>query len=1112
MKNIPLALTLCASLCAGYVVASPSAQSPDLAAGFRNPPHAAKVQVWWHWMNGNVDIDGARLDLAWMQKVGVGGVHIFSGGGFYDPVVPDPKPFMSNEWRGVFKEATRIANDYGMDVTIAGSPGWSQTGGPWVPAHDAMKKYVWSETRVEQGQAFDGYLKRPPTTSGPFGGILIKKRANLPPEALAGYYRDAHVVAFPTPPSELAKAPSYSIAAGPVSLAPIEDGTLSQAVALPISETTRSAFLQADFVQAVTVSALTLGIDARTDFDIQVLDNGQFRTVSRVTADPAEQPSPQQTYRFSPTTGKTFRVVFRIAAPRLVLPDVPPDFDRTLPPPKAFSLTRFKLETGARANRFEAKAGFQSTIDFAANTTPATPDDQVIPASAVLDLTDKLDENGRLNWTPPPGNWTILRLGYTLTGHVNNPAEASATGLEVDKLDPVAVRTYIEHYLSMYGDAVGDRLGNKNIGSLLTDSWEAGVQNWTPALLREFAARRGYDAVPYLPILAGYIVHDAQSTDKFLWDFRQTLKQMLVENHNAVIAASVHAHGMTYYTEAQGDYPRAIADGMTMKARADIPTGEFWYRPFATGPGQPGLKADLEESASVAHLYGKPLVAAEALTVAAGFDPWAFSPAMLKPVADEIFAHGVNRVLMHDSHHQPFVDKKPGLMLLYFGQFFNRNETWADEAKPWLSYLSRTSYMLQQGHYVADVAYFYGEEKNLAEIFEKKINTDVPKGYQYDYVNPEALMTLLDVRDGRLVTPSGMSYRVLYLPDDVKRMTLPVLRKIRDLVSAGAVVVGPKPVEGLGLRASDAAIRQVADEIWGDGGNDSHVHGFGKGRVYTGMPLSQVLEREQVAPRIVIANADSPGAVMSLYRRTASADIYFISNQSPREQALKLRFPVADKIPSVWHAEDASVTPVSYHSVDGGTEVPLSLEPHQALFVVFDGKRKHKSFIAPSKTTTLLAEVKGPWRVSFQSGRGAPASAVFDTLISWPTSSDAGIKYFSGAATYRQTLDVPKRWLSSRRRILLDLGEVRELAVISLNGKVVGTAWHPPYKADITKFVRVGANRLEVKVINLWPNRLIGDQQPGATTYTYAPQAHYKASSPLLPSGLLGPVTIKAEK
>jgi hypothetical protein len=779
------------------------------------------------------------------------------------------------------------------------------------------------------------------------------------------------------------------------------------------------------------------------------------------------------------------------------------------PPGRASSsveISNVEFLTGARVNRFEAKAGFQPTLGREDHPTPAGTG--AIPLSRVIDLTARLRPDGKLNWTPPRGDWTVLRLGWSLTGRTNNPAEREATGLEVDKFDPAAVRRYIDRYLAMYQEATGSEFGPKGIQTLLTDSWEAGVQNWTPRIGEEFRKRRGYDFTPYLPVLAGRVVGSAQASDRFLVDFRRTLEEMVADNHQQVLADALHARGMTYYTEIQGDMPRAIADGMTVKARSDIPTAEYWSRPFTSGPGQYSLKADMEEAASAAHVYGKPLAAAESLTVAALYDPWAFSPRMLKPVADEIFAHGINRIIYHESYHQPLIDKKPGLSMGLFGQFFNRNDTWAEDAKPWIDYLARTSQLLQEGKYVADVAYFYGEERNLTELFRWGPNTDVPSGYRYDYINPEALLTLLSVKDGRLVTPSGMDYRVLYVPSHVTRYSLPALRKLRDLVAAGAVVVAPKPVGGLGLADSDAEVRKIADQVWGKAAAGGRA--FGKGRIYARPDLAPVLAERSVAPDFSYAGTSAGGKLLTLHRRSADADIYFVSNQQAQAETVEASFRVAGKVPELWRAETGKSEPLSYR-LDGERVVtPLKLEPHEAVFVIFRRPAETPQRRVFEGQTTELRTLSGPWTVSFEPGRGAPASATFDKLISWPESADPGIRYFSGGGTYAQTLDVPGDWLISDRKVQLDLGEVKELAVVSINGKVVQTAWHAPYKVDLTGALRPGANRLEIKVVNLWPNRLIGDKQPGAKPVAFAPQSTYRPNSPLLPSGLIGPVRIVA--
>lgn len=1089
------------------VLPVPPAPGSTLDDRFLNPPNAARPRVWWHWIGGNVSREGARLDLEWMQRIGIGGFHAFSGElSMRAPlVVPKRVPFMSDEWKAAMRDALQFAKPTGMEVGIAGSPGWSHTGGPWVPAEDGMKKYVWSETRIKGGAAYIGTLAAPPGVSGPFQAIALTGRGASGPQL----YRDARVIAFPTPAAEVATGPANLIASNGADLAPIHSSNASRSIKLAASGPAGNAWIEVRYPAATELSGVTLALPAGARVEVQAGAGGAFRTIATsIVESQAESAHPlvQQTIAIAPTRAETFRVVLWPIEQPVLGPLGPGPQDPPKPPANSVEISNVEFLTGARVDRFEAKAGFQPTLGRQDYPTPAGPG--AIPPSRVIDLTARLRPDGRLDWTPPKGDWTVLRLGWSLTGRTNNPAEREATGLEVDKFDPAAVRRYMDRYLAMYQEATGSEFGPNGIQTLLTDSWEAGVQNWTPKIGEEFRKRRGYDFTPYLPVLAGRVVGSSEISDRFLVDFRRTLEELVADNHQKVLAEALHARSMTYYTEIQGDTPRAIADGMTVKARSDIPTAEYWYRSFTAGPGQYSLKADMEEAASAAHVYGKPLAAAESLTVAALYDPWAFSPRMLKPVADEIFAHGINRIIYHESYHQPLVDKKPGLFLGLFGQFFNRNDTWAEDAKPWIDYLARTSQMLQEGRYVADVAYFYGEERNLTELFRWGPNTDVPQGYRYDYINSEALLTLLSVRNGRIVTPSGMDYRILYVPSHVTRYSLPALRKLRDLIAAGAVVVAPKPVGGLGLADSDAEVRKIADQVWGKGAASGRP--LGKGMVYASPNLAPVLAERGVTPDFSFTGTSKASRLLALHRRSADADIYFVSNQQDRPETVDASFRIVGKVPELWRAETGKSEPLSYRREGERTVTPLKLEPHEAVFVVF-----RRDAASPQRTvfagqSTELRTLSGPWTVSFEPGRGAPASATFDKLISWPESSDPGIRYFSGGATYAQTLDVPGDWLISGRKVQLELGDVKELAVVSVNGKVVTTAWHAPYKADLTGTLHPGANRLEIKVVNLWPNRLIGDKQPGAKPVAFAPQSTYRSNSPLLPSGLLGPVRVLA--
>jgi hypothetical protein len=491
------------------------------------------------------------------------------------------------------------------------------------------------------------------------------------------------------------------------------------------------------------------------------------------------------------------------------------------------------------------------------------------------------------------------------------------------------------------------------------------------------------------------------------------------------------------------------------------------------------------------------------MTAAAG--PWAWSPATLKPTADQEFLNGINRIVVHESAHQPLVGKAPGLTLGPFGQWFNRNETWAEEAGAWMDYLARTSFMLQQGHFSADVLYFYGEDSNLTAIFANKA-PDVPAGYGFDYVNADALIHEFNVKDGKITTASGMSYRLLALDGYSKHMTLPVLKAIRSLVQKGATVVGSKPADDPSLADNQTEFQQIVAELFGAGTGTRTV---GKGKVYAGQSATDALAAMRLTPDFAFTKTSDATRLEFVHRRVSDADIYFVDNRSDRSATAEAAFRVAGKEAEFWRAETGKSTPASFKIANGVTTVPLSLEPWGTVFVVFSKPTSETSRILPDERPSRLLTVEGPWEVSFQPDRGAPASLTLNELISWPASDNKGVRYFSGTATYTKSVDAKPEWLSNSNRLWLDLGEVRNLAQVELNGKSLGIVWHSPYKVDITDAIKPGSNQLVVKVTNAWVNRLIGDQQPDAATkYTFTSVKPYKPSSPLQPSGLIGPVTI----
>jgi hypothetical protein len=541
---------------------------------------------------------------------------------------------------------------------------------------------------------------------------------------------------------------------------------------------------------------------------------------------------------------------------------------------------------------------------------------------------------------------------------------------------------------------------------------------------------------------------------------------------------------------------------MEVKKFNEVPMSAMWTQSPGVNNEQFGYNADDRESASVSHIYGQNLAAAESMTAASG--PWAWSPATLKPTADAEFLNGINRIVIHESAHQPLVGKAPGLTLGPFGQWFNRNETWAEESGPWINYLARTSFLLQQGRFGADLIYFYGEDSNLTAIFDKKA-PNVPDGYGFDYVNADALIHELGVSDGRITTRGGMSYRVLGLDPYSQHMSLPVLRAIHKLVRDGIVVAGPKPMDDPSLSDDKAEFNRLSSELFGDG---TGVHGVGKGTVYAGQTPAEVFAALKVAPDFGYTKPEGDARLLFVHRKLADADVYFVDNRMDRNETVDASFRVTGKAPELWHAETGKSEPLSFNIADGRTTVPLHLEPWGTVFVVFRKATTETSHTLPKVIETQIATVDGTWKVSFQPDRGAPASIMLDKLSSWTDNADAGVKYFSGTGTYTQTVRASQAWFKKGAHLWLDMGEVKNLAEVTVNGTDLGVVWHAPYRVDVTSALKPGVNQLTIKVTNAWVNRLIGDEQPGATKYTFADVKPYKATSPLQVSGLLGPVAV----
>jgi hypothetical protein len=503
-------------------------------------------------------------------------------------------------------------------------------------------------------------------------------------------------------------------------------------------------------------------------------------------------------------------------------------------------------------------------------------------------------------------------------------------------------------------------------------------------------------------------------------------------------------------------------------------------------------EADIREAASVAHIYGQNLVAAESMTSISNAFSW--HPEKLKRTADLEMASGLNRFVVHTSVHQPLDDKKPGLSLGPFGQYFTRQETWAEQAKVWTDYLARSCYLLQQGKPVVDILYYYGENSNITQAFAQKLPS-VP-GYEYDFANSTVIKSAIKIEGGKIVATSGQQYRLLVLDSTAKNMTLPVLKKLGELVGAGMKVAGTKPENSPSMSDNAAEFAALVNKIWSNPNVSTKS-------------VEAVLSEMSIQKDVDISGAKSK--ILYVHRQTADTDLYWLDNRSDSPNEATASFRVTGKIPHLWHPQTGKMEKVSYQIKDGRTIVPLKFESWEAYFIVFEGKTTVASYTKRAVTESEVAVVKGDWKLTFQEGRGAPAQATLNALASLSDNADPGIKYFSGTATYENTITLPA--VGKNASYVLDLGDVKNVAEVTVNGKSVGTVWKKPYRLDITSAVKAGSNAVSVKVTNLWVNRLIGDAQPGVTNkITFTTMPFYKADSPLLPSGLMGPVRVLEAK
>lgn len=758
---------------------------------------------------------------------------------------------------------------------------------------------------------------------------------------------------------------------------------------------------------------------------------------------------------------------------------------------------------------------------------PATPGEEDTHTGEILDLTSRLDTNGRLVWNVPAGDWQIFRFGYTVGDHayVSTASDgwqrmpgAAHDSYALDVYDARAFQNYWNAVVEPLIEDAGP-LAGKTLQYLHTDSWEIENANWTPNLRQEFQQRNGYDMVPWLPVIAGKIVNSREESDRFLFDYRKTLAELTIDNHYKLFRDNAHKHGLLIHPESGGPHSVPI-DAQRDLGWDDAPMSEFWAWSWEHRIGDAN-RFFVKQPASAAHTYGRPYVYAEGFTtIGPNWQERIWNN--LKPSFDQALCEGMNLLVWHAFVCSPDSTDIPGQQ--YFaGTHLNPKVTWWDDSAPFFAYINRCQWMLQQGRYVADALYYYGDHApNFAQL-KASDPAQVLPGYDYDVITEEALLTRTRVQDGRIVLPDGMSYRVLVLPDR-DSLALPVLRKLRELVADGATVIGRRPVRGETLkdmRATDAEIRSTGNEMWGDLDGVGHkANKYGLGRIIEGETAREVLLADGIQPDCEFeaeGGTNLSAGFDYIHRKVGDADIYFVANRSTNAMNVDGIFRVAGEVPELWNPVTGEHNFArAYTGKPGKTVVPLTFAPCGSWFVVFREPSAGHPAAAASQEAQLapVEEMSGPWMVHFDPKWGGPSAVTFDSLVDWTTRPEAGIRYYSGTAIYEKDITAPPgAGTNNPVHWFLDLGEVHELAAVKVNGQSCGVLWCPPWRVEVTTALKPGENHLEIDVVNFWPNRIIGDASlPPDRRFTQTNIRTLTAKTPLMESGLLGPVKLLNSK
>ena len=1075
-----IALTLLpASKCEGQS----GSDNKVMADEFMNIPQSVQTSVYWYWISDHLSEEGVVKDLQSMKEAGINRAFIGNIGLSENEAGTGKIQFNTEEWWKIVHTALKTATELGIEIGIFNSPGWSQSGGPWVKPEQAMRYLDYTKVEVEGGKKITAVLPKPENS-------------------YKDSFQDVKVLAFPIADDQNATLTpqNATVTASPNvnNIKQVLDSKNNSDIVFA-SQSENGKEVSIDFksnnpftLRSVKIYAAHTPINCPARIQAKV--NNEYQTLAEFAID---------RYNFNPNVG------FDPFAPIVIAtaPTTATDFRLVISNINAGAgLRNVELSTLPYIERYPEKTlakMFQTPLpywnEYQWRNQPDSGDNSLyVDPAKIIDLSDKL-KGDNLEWDAPEGKWMVMRMGMLPTGVTNAPARPVATGLEIDKMSKKHVEAHFEAYMGEIIRRIPAE-DRKCWKVVVQDSYETGGQNFTDDFLSEFKTRYGYDPVPFLPVYSGVIVENEDISNRFLWDMRRLVADKVAYDYVGGLRDVSHKYGLTTWLENYGHWGFP-GEFLQYGGQSDEIGGEFWSE---------GSLGDIENRAasSCGHIYGKTKISAESFTAGGGgFHRY---PAMMKQRGDRFFTEGINNTLLHVYITQPYEDLEPGVNAP-FGNEFNRKNTWFSHMDLFTSYLKRANYMLQQGLNVADVAYFIGED---APKMTGVTDPQLPKGYQFDYINAEVILRDATVKDGMLTLPHGTQYRILVLPK-LETMRPEVIAKIEKLINEGAVVLGPSPKRSPSYEnypAADKLVLETADRLWSKIDTGTKFAKIGKGMLIDGLNLSEAMALINCVPDCKL---DEAAPILYGHRKTTGAEIYFVSNQDNKTCIFTPEFRVKGMQPELWDTTSGKIrTLPAFEQTETGTKVPLALDCYESAFIVFREKassNQNSTDVALNfPKPVVIKNLENPWTVTFDKQKRGPEQPVtMDKLADLTTFDNDDIKYYSGTIKYNTSVNLPK--IDKTNKLYLNLNSLSAMAKVKVNDKYVGGVWTAPYRIDVSDALKDGDNAIEIEITTTWVNRLIGDLKlPENERKTWVTFQPWNASSTLQQSGLIGPVEIES--